>query len=73
MALQPANSIKAFMVFLSSRANAELVSKFQVAHAALPIVSSKFRPNAAFPMLNQNFTIMRPFQRHIKINSNRTQ
>jgi hypothetical protein len=62
--LRPANSIK---VFLVPRANAELVHKLHVAlhasHAALPMVTAKFRPTAALPMLDQNVTIMQPFQR----------
>jgi hypothetical protein len=48
------------LVFLVPTANAELVPKFHVAlHAS----------HAALPMLNQNFTIMQPFQHDIKINS----
>jgi hypothetical protein len=30
------------------------------------MVTSKFRPSVAVPMLEQNFTIMQPFQRHVK-------
>jgi hypothetical protein len=41
------------VVFLGPRANAELVPKFHVAlhasHAALPLLTSKFRPNIALP------------------------
>jgi hypothetical protein len=55
------------VVFLGPRANAELVPKSHVAlhasHAALPIVTSKFRPTVALPMLDQNVAIMRPFRR----------
>jgi hypothetical protein len=44
--------------------------KFHVAlhgsHAALPLVTSEFRPNFALPMLGLNFTIMQPFWRYIK-------
>jgi hypothetical protein len=42
------------VVFLRPRANAELVPKFHVAlhasHAALPMVTLKFRPNVAILM-----------------------
>jgi hypothetical protein len=58
MALRPTNSIK---VFRGPRANAELVPKFHVAlhasHAALPMVTLKFRPNVGL-----NFVPMQPFQ-----------
>jgi hypothetical protein len=41
------------VVFFSPRANAELIPKFHVAlhasHAALPMVTSKFRPNLVLP------------------------
>jgi hypothetical protein len=44
------------VVFLAPRANAKLVPKFHVAlhasHAALPMVTLKFRPNVALPMLD---------------------
>jgi hypothetical protein len=30
--------------------------------AALPMLTSKFRPNAALPILKQNFTLMLPSQ-----------
>jgi hypothetical protein len=54
------------VVFLGPRANAELLPTLHVAlhvpHAALPMVTSKFRPTVALPMLDQNFTIMQPFQ-----------
>jgi hypothetical protein len=54
------------MVSLGPRANAELVPKFHVAlrasNAAFPIVTLKFRPNVALPMLDQNFTLIQPFQ-----------
>jgi hypothetical protein len=44
------------VVFLGPRANAELVPTFQVAlhasHAALPMVTLKFRPNVALLMSN---------------------
>jgi hypothetical protein len=50
-------------------ANAELVPKFHVAlhasHAALPMVTSQFRPNIALPTLDP-ILLMQPFQRHIK-------
>jgi hypothetical protein len=56
------------MVFLDPRANAELVPKFHVAlHAslaALPMVTSKFRPNIG-PNFSSNLTIKQFFQRHI--------
>jgi hypothetical protein len=43
------------VVFLGPRANAELVTKFHVAlhasHAALPMLTSKFRPKVA-PHIN---------------------
>jgi hypothetical protein len=59
------------VVFLCPRANAELVPKFHVAlhasRAALPMVTSKFRPNVALPMLDQNGTMMHPFQHDIKL------
>jgi hypothetical protein len=35
--------------------------EFHASHAALPLVTSKFRPN-----VNSNFTIMQPFWRYIK-------
>jgi hypothetical protein len=45
------------VVFLDPRANAELVPKSHVAlhasHAALPLVTSKFRHNIALPMFYQ--------------------
>jgi hypothetical protein len=51
------------VIYLGPGANAELVPKFHVAlHAS----------HAAPPMLGQNFTIMWPFQRDIKINSDKT-
>jgi hypothetical protein len=44
------------MVFLGPRANAELAPKFHVAlhasHAALTMVTLKFRPNVALQMSN---------------------
>jgi hypothetical protein len=50
---QPIRS-RCSVVFLGPRANAELVHKFHVAlhasHAALPMVTLKFRPNAALLM-----------------------
>jgi hypothetical protein len=56
------------VVFLGPRANAESVPKFHVAlhasHAALPLVTSKFRPNIALKTLAKHFTIMHPFQSH---------
>jgi hypothetical protein len=65
------------MGFLRPRANAELVPKFHVSlHAsqsAHPMVTSKFRPTVALPMLDKNFTIMQPFRRDIKINSDHAQ
>jgi hypothetical protein len=46
------------VIFLGPRANAELVFKFHIAlhasHAALPMVTPKFRSNVAFTMLDQN-------------------
>jgi hypothetical protein len=49
------------VAFLGPRANAELVPKFHVAlhasHAALPLVTSKFRPTVGLQMLDQNFCI----------------
>jgi hypothetical protein len=41
--------------------------------SALAIATSKFRPNVALQMPDENFTIMQPFQRDIKINSDNTQ
>jgi hypothetical protein len=46
-------------VLLGPGANAEFVCKFHVAplassHAALPMVTSKFRSNVALPMLDQS-------------------
>jgi hypothetical protein len=65
------------MLFLGPKAIAEFVFKVHVllhaSHTALPIVTIKFRPNVALPMLGQNFTVMQPFQRDIKINSDHTQ
>jgi hypothetical protein len=53
------------VVFLNLRANIEFVPKFHVAllalHAALPMVTSKFRPNVALPILLK-FTIAQPSQ-----------
>jgi hypothetical protein len=42
-------------------------------HAALPVVTSKFRPNVALTLLDQNFTTMQPSQCEIKINSDHAQ
>jgi hypothetical protein len=43
--------------FLGPRANAELIHKSHIAlhasYAALPMVTSKFRPGVALPMLNK--------------------
>jgi hypothetical protein len=59
------------VVSLRPRENPNFVPRFQVAlhasQAALPMVTSKFRPNVALPKLHQNFTIKKPFQ-HIYIN-----
>jgi hypothetical protein len=69
--LQPANSIKVFRGFPRSQ------SKFHVllraSHAALLMVSSKFRPTAALKVLDQNFNVMQPFERDVKINSDHAQ
>jgi hypothetical protein len=58
------------VVFLDPRANAEFVPKLHVAlhasHAALPMVTSKFRPNIALSTLAP-ILLMQPFQRHIYI------
>jgi hypothetical protein len=58
------------VVFLDPRANAELVPRLHVAlhasHAALPMVTSKFRPNIALPTLAP-ILLMQPLQRHINI------
>jgi hypothetical protein len=47
----PANSMRFSVVFLGPRANVEFVPKFHVAlhasHAALPMVTKRFRPNVA--------------------------
>jgi hypothetical protein len=56
------------VVFLDLRANAELVPRLHVAlhasRAALPMVTSKFRPNIALPTLAP-ILLMHPLQRHI--------
>jgi hypothetical protein len=56
------------VVFLDPRANAELVSRLHVAlhasHAALPMVTSKFRPNIALPTLTP-ILLKQPLQRHV--------
>jgi hypothetical protein len=48
------------VAFLGPRENAELVPKFHIAlhasYAALPMVTSKFRPTVALPMSDKNFT-----------------
>jgi hypothetical protein len=53
------------------RANDEFAPKLHVAlrasHAALPMVTSKFRPNIALSF-SSNLTIKQPFQRHVKRN-----
>jgi hypothetical protein len=63
-------SPKSSVVFLNPRPNAELVPRFHVAlhasHAALPMVTSKFRPNVALPTLAP-ILLMQPLQRHIYI------
>jgi hypothetical protein len=55
-------------VLLDPRANAELVPRLHVAlhasHAALPMVTSKFRPNIALPTLAP-ILLMQPLQRHV--------
>jgi hypothetical protein len=54
------------VVFLGPRANAGLVPKLHVAlhasHAALPILTSKFRPSVASLMLESKFHHMLPSQ-----------
>jgi hypothetical protein len=54
------NQSRFAVVFVGPRANAELVAKYHVAlhasHVALPMVTSKFRPDVALPMFDQNFT-----------------
>jgi hypothetical protein len=64
------------MVFLGPKVNAEFVPKFHFAlrasHAALPMVTSKCRPNLALPELNQNVTLMQQFWRKYQ-NSDRKQ
>jgi hypothetical protein len=49
------------VVFLDPRANAELVPKFHVAlhasHAAILMVTSKFRPNIALAILVQTLLV----------------
>jgi hypothetical protein len=42
-------------------------------HAALPMITSKFRPTVTLQMLDEHFTIMMTFQRAIKINSDHSQ
>jgi hypothetical protein len=48
--------------FLGSRANSESLPKFRIAllafRAALPMITSKFRPNAALINLNQNVALL---------------
>jgi hypothetical protein len=59
------------VVFPDPRANAELVPRLHVAllalhtsHAALPMVTSKFRSNIALPKLTP-ISLMQPLQRHV--------
>jgi hypothetical protein len=64
--------------FLGHGANAELVLKFHDAlhasHAALPILTSKFRPKVAPPVLTLQFHQFRPSKVNVKIqNSDRMQ
>jgi hypothetical protein len=58
-----------YVVFVGPRANAELVPKFHVAlhasYAALQVVTSKFLPNVAFPMLIQIPLQCRALQNHV--------
>jgi hypothetical protein len=56
------------VVFLDPRPNVELVPRLHVAlhasHAALPMVTSKFRPNIDLPALAP-ILLMQPLQRHV--------
>jgi hypothetical protein len=74
----PASSqLNSFVGFLSPRTNIVLVHKFHVAlhasHAGLLMVTSKFRPNVALTVLDQNFTTMQPLECGIEINSGHAQ
>jgi hypothetical protein len=74
----PASSqLNVFVCFLIPRTDAVWVHKFHVAlhafDAGLLMVTSKFGPNVAFTALDQNFTIMRPFQSGTEINSGHAQ
>jgi hypothetical protein len=62
------------VVFLGPRANyVEFHFALNASHAALPVVTSKFFPNIALPILNQNFPQCRPSNVGTKINSHHTQ
>jgi hypothetical protein len=58
------NKSRFLVIFLGPRTNAELVHKFHVAlhasHVALPMVTSKLRPNIALPMLEFHYNAALP-------------
>jgi hypothetical protein len=56
------HSNKVFRGFPRSMSLTGTKIPFHASYTALPLVTSKFQPNVALPMLNQNFTPTQPFQ-----------